>query len=197
MCLLGHASFTIFTTCCYFKDESNAINKKAISVTSETSDHSRSVSVSCLQKVIHFVREKYTHLPLKLNVIVWSDGCAAQFRSRYVFFLLSNLKCQLTLAGSITSSIMGKVPWMGLVALSRMLCTMMLSQERIINDAKDLPSMPIKQSREFHPCICRVTTLSLSRRKSIQLQRFQKPLKSIISCAPWRKEKILCFSSIT
>ena len=117
MCLLGHASFTIFTTCCYFKDESNAINKKAISVTSETSDHSRSVSVSCLQKVIHFVREKYTHLPLKLNVIVWSDGCAAQFRSRYVFFLLSNLKRQLTLAGSITSGIMGKVPWMGLVAL--------------------------------------------------------------------------------
>ena len=97
------------------------------------------------------MREKYTHLPLKLNVIVWSDGCAAQFRSRYVFFLLSNLKRQLTLAGSITSGIMGKVPWMGLVALSRMLCTMMLSQERIINDAKDLPSMPIKQSREFHP----------------------------------------------
>ena len=113
----GHASFSIFTTCCYFKDESNAINKEAITVTSETSDHSRSASVSCLQKVIHFVREKYTHLPLKLNVIVWSDGCAAQFRSRYVFFLLSNLKRQLTLAGSITSGIMGKVPWMGLVAL--------------------------------------------------------------------------------
>ena len=113
----GHASFSIFTACCYFKDESNAINKEAITVTSETSDHSRSASVSCLQKVIHFVREKYTHLPLKLNVIVWSDGCAAQFRSRYVFFLLSNLKRQLTLAGSITSGIMGKVPWMGLVAL--------------------------------------------------------------------------------
>ena len=66
----GHASFSISIACCYFKDESNAINKEAITVTSETSDHSRSSSASCLQKVIHFVREKYTHLPLKLNVIV-------------------------------------------------------------------------------------------------------------------------------
>ena len=44
----GHASFNILATCCYFKDESNAINKEAITVTSETSDHSRSASVSCL-----------------------------------------------------------------------------------------------------------------------------------------------------
>ena len=65
-----YASFSISIACCYFKDESNAINKEAITVTSETSDHSRSSSASCLQKVIHFVREKYTHLPLKLNVIV-------------------------------------------------------------------------------------------------------------------------------
>ena len=94
----GHASFSIFTACCYFKDESNAINKEAITVTSETSDHSRSASVSCLQKVIHFVREKYTHLPLKLNVIVWSDGCAAQVRSRYVFLLLSKLEASVNLS---------------------------------------------------------------------------------------------------
>ena len=65
-----HASFNIFTACCYFKDESNTINKEAITVTSETSDHSRSTLVSCLHKVIHFVREKHTHLSLKLNAIV-------------------------------------------------------------------------------------------------------------------------------
>ena len=40
--------------------------------------NSRSASVSCLQNVIHFAREKHTHLPLKLNVIVLSDGCTAQ-----------------------------------------------------------------------------------------------------------------------
>ena len=113
----GHASFSIFTACCYFKDESNAINKEAITVTSETSDHSRSASVSCLQKVIHFVREKHTHLPLKLNAAVRSDGCAAQFCSRYYFSYCQNLKRRLTLAGSITSGIIEKVQWMELVAL--------------------------------------------------------------------------------
>ena len=97
------------------KNESNAISKEAITVTSETFDHSRSASVSCLQKVIHFAREKNTHLPLKLNIIVWTDGCSAQFFSRYVLFLLSRRR--LTLAGSIKSGIMEKVPWMGLVAL--------------------------------------------------------------------------------
>ena len=91
-CLFGH------TACYYFKDESNAINKEAITVTSETSDHSRSVSVSCLQKVIHFVREKHTQLPLRLNVIVWSDGCAAQFCSQYVFFLLSKFEVSINLS---------------------------------------------------------------------------------------------------
>ena len=111
----GHASFSIFTAHCYFKDESNAISKEAITVTSETFDHSRSASVSCLQKVIHFAREKNTDLPLKLNIIVWTDGCSAQFFSRYVLFLLSRRR--LTLAGSIKSGIMEKVPWMGLVAL--------------------------------------------------------------------------------
>ena len=49
----------------------------------------RSASVSRLQNVFHFIRERHTHLPLKLNIIVWSNGCAAQFRFRYVFFLLS------------------------------------------------------------------------------------------------------------
>ena len=85
----GHASFSIFTAHCYFKDESNAISKEAITVTSETFDHSRSASVSCLQKVIHFAGKKNTHLPLKLNIIVLTDGCSAQFFSRYVLFLLS------------------------------------------------------------------------------------------------------------
>ena len=94
----GHASFRIFTTCCYFKDEVNAIRKEAITVTSETSDHARNAPASCLQKVIHFVREKHAHLPLKLNVIVWSDDCAAQFRLWYVFFLLSKFEALINLS---------------------------------------------------------------------------------------------------
>ena len=195
MCLLGHASFTIFTTCCYFKDESNAINKKAISVTSETSDHSRSVSESCLQKVIHFVREKYTHLPLKLNVIVWSDGCAAQFRSRYVFFLLSKFEASINLSWFYNEWHHGKGPMDGIGGtLKNAVYRDVKSGKAIINDAKEFAEYADETIKGFHPCMCRVTMLSFNRRKSRQ---FQKPLKSIRPCAPWRKEKILRFTSIT
>ena len=89
----GHASFSIFTACCYFKDESNSFNKQAITLTFETSNHSRNTSASCLQKVIHFVREKQTHLPLKMNVIVWRNlGLVIVVKLSSVcviFFLLS------------------------------------------------------------------------------------------------------------
>ena len=55
----GHVSFSIFTACCYFKDESNAINKDAITVTSETSDHSRSVCIVSAKS--YSFRERKVH----------------------------------------------------------------------------------------------------------------------------------------
>ena len=134
----GHASFSIFTACCYFKDESNAINKEAITVTSETSDHSRSASVSCLQKVIHFVREKYTHLPLKLNVIVWSDGCTAQFRSQYVFFLLSKFEASINLSWFYNQRHHGKGPMDGIGGTFKNAAYRDIkSGKAIINDANE------------------------------------------------------------
>ena len=54
--------------------------------------------------------EKYTHLPLKLNVIVWSDGCAAQFRSRYVFFLLLKFEVSINLSWFYNERHHGKGP---------------------------------------------------------------------------------------
>ena len=56
------------------------------------------------------MREKYTHLPLKLNVIVWSDGCAAQFRSRYVFFLLLKFEASINLSWFYNERHHGKGP---------------------------------------------------------------------------------------
>ena len=35
------------------------------------------------------MREKRQYLPLQTNVFVWGDGCATQFRSRFVFIFLS------------------------------------------------------------------------------------------------------------
>ena len=195
----GHASFSILAACCYFKDESNAINKEAITVTSETSDHSRSASVSCLQKVIHFVREKYTHLPLKLNVIVWSDGCAAQFRSRYVFLLLSKSEASINLNWFYNERHHGKGHMDGIRGtLKNAVYRDVKSGKAIINDAREFAEYVDKTIKGISFLyMCPVNMLLLNRRKSRPLQRFQKPLKSISLCAPWRKEKILRFTSIT
>ena len=55
----GHVGFSVFTACCYFKDESNAINKDAITVTTETSDHSRSVCIVSAKS--YLFRERNVH----------------------------------------------------------------------------------------------------------------------------------------
>ena len=87
----GHSSFSIFTACCYLKSISDVTCKESITITSESSDHSRSAALTCVMKVIEFVREKHQHLPLKVNAHIWSDGCAAQFRSRFLFQLLTTI----------------------------------------------------------------------------------------------------------
>ena len=94
----GQNSFSIFTACCYFQDETNSLAKQAITVTSESSDQCRKASISCLLKIINFMRETHSHLPLKLNVIIWSDACASQFHSRFVFKLLSTFESSINLS---------------------------------------------------------------------------------------------------
>ena len=109
----GHNSFSIFTACCYFQDETNSLAKQAITVTSESSDHCRSASISCLLKIINFMRETHSHLPLKLNVIIWSDGCAPQFRSRFAFKLLSTFESSINLSWFYNERHHGKSPMDG------------------------------------------------------------------------------------
>ena len=135
----------------YHGDQSDQPKKSVRLYEWGKSDRSRSASASCLQKVIHFVREKNTHLPLKLNVIVWGDICAGQFCLRYVFFILSKFEAPINL----NERHHGKGPIDGIGGTLKILCTVILSQERLsLMMQRDLPSMPIKLSREFHPCIC-------------------------------------------
>ena len=65
------------------------VNENVI-VISEASNHCRISAFSCVNKVFDFIREKH-NLPLKVNLHVWSDGCAGQFCSKYVFALLSGM----------------------------------------------------------------------------------------------------------
>ena len=49
--------------------------------------------MSCWRKVLSYVREKY-RLEKSLILRFWSDGCSGQFRSRFVFFLLSRFELE-------------------------------------------------------------------------------------------------------
>ena len=91
----GQKSFSIFAACCYVKVDGVILNGN-VTVTSETNDHSRSATMSCWRKVLSYVREKCC-LEESLILRFWSDGCSGQFRSRFVFFLLSRFELEHTI----------------------------------------------------------------------------------------------------
>ena len=74
----GHDFFSIFT------DKDGDLINENITIISEVSDHSRIAAFTCINKVFDFVLEKH-NLPPEI------DGCAGQFRSQYVFALVSEI----------------------------------------------------------------------------------------------------------
>ena len=82
-------SFSIITPCCYLRKDGDLIKENNLTV-SEASDHLCIAGFTCISKVFHFVREKH-NLPPEVTSHIWSDRCAGQFRSRYVFALVSQI----------------------------------------------------------------------------------------------------------
>ena len=82
---LGHQSFSLFTSCCYYKGSGNTLQQKSIVVVTENSDHDRVASMNSLKRVVETVENKVGNMFSRL--IVWSDGMSAQFRSTFVFKL--------------------------------------------------------------------------------------------------------------
>ena len=84
----GNQCFRIFTECCYAKSPNNDdVRNDNVIVVTESSDHNRVASISCLRKVIHKI--EHMHKKTYENVYVWSDGMGSQFISRYIFKLLA------------------------------------------------------------------------------------------------------------
>ena len=77
----GHTNFSLFTACCY-KKEANKLLKKSLVIVSELTDHSRFAAHTCITRIIE---EMSSEVQGDITVHIWSDGCASQFRSRYVF----------------------------------------------------------------------------------------------------------------
>ena len=105
----GHNTFSIFTACAYYRTTDGIVGNKNITVTSNATDHSRIASHTCTMKVIEELGK--TVQIKKLNV--WSDGCAAQFRSRFVFDLISRIDRKYEIAWFYNERHHGKGPMDG------------------------------------------------------------------------------------
>ena len=84
----GHQSFSLFTSCCYYKDDGNILQQKSIAIITENSDHNRVTSMSSLRKVVEIAENSLGKSFRRL--IIWSDGMNEQFRSRFIFKLLAS-----------------------------------------------------------------------------------------------------------
>ena len=70
------------------KNNEHNLDYKSIVIVSENSEHNRVTSMSCLKKVIKVVKECMAKKFKRL--IIWSDEMGAQFRSPFVFKILSS-----------------------------------------------------------------------------------------------------------
>lgn len=106
----GNNSFSLFTACAFYKNQDKT-KKVSVAINPEARDKSRVTSLSCAVFLIQFLRseiEKATD-----TVYIFLDGCAAQFRSRYVFCLLADFQKDMTSYDVIIlRHISVKVPWM-------------------------------------------------------------------------------------
>ena len=84
----GQASFSLFIACPYYRcSKTNEIKTMCTTITSEASDKSRMASITCVKKVIDHVLSKIVN---KIDMVyIVSDGCASQFRSKFVFKLFT------------------------------------------------------------------------------------------------------------
>ena len=59
-----------------------------LSLLPKRSNLDRVASISCLEKVVHKI--EHMHDKMYKNVYTWSDGIGSQFRSRFIFKLLTS-----------------------------------------------------------------------------------------------------------
>ena len=86
----SHENFALYTAACYFhkslgidgKSDSNELTMLPMAIISNETSHDRNVAFTNNNKLICIVRE----MALTIDTFrFWSDGCAGQFRSPYVF----------------------------------------------------------------------------------------------------------------
>ena len=91
----GQQNFSIFTSCSYYRDSGeDNLTKVPMAVISESNDHSRIAAFSCIVTIVDELKKLMGELR---KVILWSDGCSSQFRSKFVFALITHFYRNISL----------------------------------------------------------------------------------------------------
>ena len=86
--------------------------KIPVAVISESSDHCQIAAFTCASTIVNELKKRMKDL-LK-QVILWSNGCSSQVRSKYVLALMKHfdMSAQLEWKCSYNKAHHGKDPWM-------------------------------------------------------------------------------------
>ena len=83
------SKFSSFTLRSYYREvEQGDLAKIPIAVISESSDHSRIAAFTCTNAIVNELKKRMEDSLKK--AILWGDGCSSQFRSKYVFALMTH-----------------------------------------------------------------------------------------------------------
>ena len=187
----GQQTFSIFTACCYLNIDGEIVNEN-VTITSEASDHSMIAALSCWLRIVSFLQEKY-NLSKSLMLYMWSDGCAGQFRSRFVFKLLAEFAKEHTIAWYYNERHHGKGPmekdpWMALVELSNTVFFVMCGLRRWISLTRSILHLTLMEFwKESNHCTWPSLRCWTSQMTWTLLQRSVAPCKFTKSFVPLTK----------
>ena len=154
----GNKTFSLFTACTYYK-QNGKIQKLLITATTKEKDNCRGVSMSCVNKIITHSIDKINKTIS--NIYIVSDGCAAQFRSRFVFNFLISFQQDVSLEWHYNEAHHGKGPMDGISGtIKNLVYRKVLSGDVVI----DTP----KKFAEFANEISNVDCLFLSKEQLLK-----------------------------
>ena len=151
----GQQSFSIFTACTYSRENEAFVNDNVI-VVSESPDHSRMCSMSCVQEVVSKV--EYIRGRSFDKLIIWSNGCASQFRSKYVFFILTKIFAGKSLSWYYNER-QGKGPMVGIGGtVKNVVFRKVKSGHATVNTLQSLQKQCGNLCPKFQPYTCQQTS---------------------------------------
>ena len=101
----GHQQFTLFTCCACFIENDQTKCKNIVLVTPENT-HSRMVVFYLCNMIIEIMNNCVSYPITKVKF--WSDACTSQFRSQFVFWLLTKYPLCMDIAWSYFQAYHGK-----------------------------------------------------------------------------------------